>query len=205
MYTIYNEDEEKYQLVEEPDPLLTYTYADYMQWKFKERLELFRGKVFKMAAPNTQHQMISLKLTHELYNYLQKKECKVFNAPLDIRLPVENRKKDDEITTVVQPDICVVCDPKKIDARGICGAPDLVVEILSPCNSKKELRDKFELYEEAGVKEYWIVYTVEQRVAVFLLSPEGKFGDATLYTAADKLAAATVPGFAINVDEIFTN
>ena len=205
MYTIYNEDEEKYQLVEEPDPLLTYTYADYMQWKFKERLELFRGKVFKMAAPNTQHQMISLKLTHELYNYLQKKECKVFNAPFDIRLPVKNRKKDDEITTVVQPDICVVCDPKKIDARGICGAPDLVVEILSPCNSKKELRDKFELYEEAGVKEYWIVYTVEQRVAVFLLSPEGKFGDATLYTAADKLAAATVPGFAINVDEIFTN
>lgn len=205
MYTIYNEDEEKYQLVEEPDPLLTYTYADYMQWKFKERLELFRGKVFKMAAPNTQHQMISLKLTHELYNYLQKKECKVFNAPFDIRLPVKNRKKDDEITTVVQPDICVVCDPKKIDARGICGAPDLVVEILSPCNSKKELRDKFELYEEAGVKEYWIVYTVEQRVAIFLLSPEEKFGDATLYTAADKLAAATVPGFAINVDEIFTN
>ena len=205
MYTIYNEDEEKYQLVEEPDPLLTYTYADYMQWKFKERLELFRGKVFKMAAPNTQHQMISLKLTHELYNYLQKKECKVFNAPFDIRLPVKNRKKDDEITTVVQPDICVVCDPKKIDARGICGAPDLVVEILSPCNSKKELRDKFELYEEAGVKEYWIVYTVEQRVAIFLLSPEEKFGDATLYTAGDKLAAATVPGFAINVDEIFTN
>ena len=140
MYTIYNEDEEKYQKVEEPDPLLTYTYADYMQWKFKERLELFKGKVYKMAAPNTQHQMISLKLTHQLYNYLQKKECKVFCAPFDIRLPVKNRKKDDEITTVVQPDICVVCDPKKIDARGICGAPDLVAsEILFSLQFEKRI------------------------------------------------------------------
>src|SRR3982074_1414413 len=102
MYTIYNEDEERYQLVEEPDPSLTYTYADYMEWKFKERLELFRGKIFKMGAPNTLHQAVAGKLYNKFYNFLDGKTCSVFIAPFDIRLPVKNRKKDNEITTVVQ-------------------------------------------------------------------------------------------------------
>jgi Uma2 family endonuclease len=203
MYTIFNEDEEKYQLVEEPDPYLTYTYADYMSWKFKERLELFRGKIFKMGAPNTQHQVVSMKLSYKLYGYLQNKECRAFVAPFDIRLPVKNRKKDNEITTVVQPDVCVVCDAAKVDARGVCGAPDLVVEILSPGNSKKELRIKYELYEDAGVREYWVVNPTEENLAVFLLGEEGKFGLAKMYTGGDWLDAVTVPGFGIDVNEIF--
>jgi Uma2 family endonuclease len=205
MYTIYNEDEDREQLVEEPDPSYTYTYADYLGWKFKERLELFRGKIFKLAAPNTLHQVVSMKLTYELYAYLKGKTCRAFSAPFDIRLPVKNRKKDNEITTVVQPDICVVCDPSKIDARGVCGAPDLVVEILSPGNSKKELRDKYELYEEAGVKEYWVINPVEENLLVFLLNPECKFENPKIYTNGDKLESATVPGFEIEVDDIFTN
>jgi hypothetical protein len=120
MYTIFNEDEERYQLVEEPDPSYTYTYADYMEWKFKERLELFRGKIFKLAAPNTLHQVVGGKLYYEMYGFLIGKVCSVFKAPFDVRLPVKNRKKDNEITTVVQPDLCVVCDPSKVDARGVC-------------------------------------------------------------------------------------
>jgi Uma2 family endonuclease len=204
MYTIYNEDEGRYQMVEEPDPSYTYTYADYMEWKFKERLELFRGKIFKLAAPNTLHLDVSMKLSYELYGFLQGKTCKAFAAPYDVRLPVKNRKKDNEITTVVQPDLGVVCDPSKIDARGVCGAPDLIIEILSPGNTRKEVRDKYELYEEAGVKEYWVVYPVEQNIAVFLLEQNGKFGAAKFYTNGDRLVSATVPGFEIEIDDIFT-
>jgi Uma2 family endonuclease len=203
MYTIFNEDEKKYQLVEEPDPSLIYTYADYMSWKFKERLELLRGKIFKMGAPNTQHQVVGGILYNELYNYLKGKTCRAFVAPFDIRLPVKNRKRDNEITTVVQPDVCVVCDPSKIDERGVCGAPDLMIEVLSPGNSRKEVRLKYELYEEAGVKEYWVISPMEENLLVFLLSENGKFGGGKAYTGGDRLEAVTVPGFGIDVDEIF--
>jgi len=204
MYTIYNEDEGREQLVEEPDPSLTYSYADYMQWKFKERLELFRGKIYKMGAPNTLHQVVAGNLYGEMRNYLKGKSCQVFIAPFDIRLPIKNKKKDNEITTVVQPDVCIVCDPSKVDERGVCGAPDLVIEILSPGNSQKEVRNKYELYEEAGVKEYWVISPTEQNLVVFLLNAEGKFGNAKMYTNGDKLETAVVPGFSINVTEIFT-
>jgi len=205
MYTIFDEDEEKYLLVEEPDPSLTYSYADYMQWKFKERLELFRGKIYKMGAPNMQHQRVGGQLYTGFYNFLKGKPCRVFIAPFDIRLPIKNRKNDDEITTVVQPDVCIVCDPSKLDARGVCGAPDLVVEILSPGNSRKEVRDKYELYEEAGVKEYWIVNPQEENLSVFILDKEGKFRGAQMYAGGDKLETKAVPGFRIDVEDIFTN
>jgi len=172
--TIYNIDDDSYSKVEEPDSSFTYTYADYLQWKFEERLELFRGKIFRLSAPNTKHQEISRNIVVPIALFLKKKTCKVFAAPFDVRLPVKNKKKDDEVTTVVQPDICVICDETKLDSRGCCGAPDLVVEILSPGNSKKEIRLKQELYEEAGVKEYWIVYPEEQSIAVLLLNANHK-------------------------------
>lgn len=204
MYTIFNEDEERYQLVEEPDHSLTYTYADYIQWKFKERLELFRGKIFKMGAPNTLHQDVTGNLFTALKNYLKGKDCRAFVAPFDVRLPVKNRRRDDEITTVVQPDVCVVCDPVKIDDRGVCGAPDLVIEVLSPGNPRKEIRIKYELYEEAGVKEYWIVYPGEQTIMVHLLQPGGKFGSPKLYVSDDWLVPVTIPGFEIYISDLFT-
>ena len=173
--TIYNIDDDSYGKVEEPDPSIIYTYADYLKWQFEERLELFRGKIFKLSAPNTNHQIILANTLVLIAAFLKKKSCKFFIAPFDVRLPVKNRKKDDEVTTVVQPDLCIVCDESKIDSRGCCGAPDVVVEILSPGNSKKEIRLKHELYEEAGVKEYWIVNPVEENIVVFLLNEEGKF------------------------------
>ncbi len=203
--TIYNIDDDSYSNVEEPDSSLTYTYADYLQWKFEERLELFRGKIFKLSVPNTKHQDISGNIFVPISLFLKKKPCKVFAAPFDVRLPVKNKKKDDEVTTVVQPDICVICDETKLDIRGCCGAPDLVVEILSPGNSKKEIRLKHELYEEAGVKEYWIVNPVEENIVVFLLNEEGKFSGLNMYAGDDTIQSFAVPGLNINLTEIFTN
>ncbi len=205
MFTIHNIDDDSFLKVEEPDPSLTYTYADYLKWQFEERLELFRGKIFKLSAPNTKHQEILRNIFIPIGVFLKKQPCKVFAAPFDIRLPVKNKKNDDEVTTVVQPDICVICDESKLDNRGCCGAPDLVVEILSPGNSKKEIKLKFELYEEAGVKEYWIVNPVEENIVVFILNGQGKFSGLKMYAGEDTIHSTSVPGLNINVAEIFTN
>lgn len=203
--TIYNIDDDSYSNVEEPDSSNTYTYADYLQWQFEERLELFRGKIFRLSAPNTRHQEISGNLTAVLHAYLKGKECKVFHAPFDVRLPLKNKKNDDEVITVVQPDVCVICDQLKLDSRGCCGAPDLVIEILSPGNSKKEIKLKHELYEEAGVKEYWIINPVEENIVVFLLNEEEKFSGLKMYAGDDTIESIAVPGLNINLTEIFTN
>jgi len=204
MYTIYDEEQNDYVKVEEPDHSLTYTYADYMAWQFKERLELFRGKIFKMGAPNMNHQVVGGNLYNRFFNYLKGKTCRVFIAAFDVRLPVKNRKKDNEIITVVQPDVCIFCDPAKLDDRGACGAPDLAIETLSPSNRKDELRMKYEVYEEAGVKEYWIADPAKKAVLVFLLQPDGKFSVPEIYTGNDQLAAQCVPGLTFNINEIFT-
>lgn len=205
MFTVYNIDDDSYSTVEEPDPSVTYTYADYLQWKFEERLELFRGKIFKLSAPNTKHQVIAGNLFYLTKSFLSKHECQVFIAPFDVRLPRKNRKKDNEITTVVQPDICIVCDPSKIDDRGCCGAPDLIVEILSPGNSKKEIKLKYQLYEEAGVKEYWIVNPAEENIVAFILNEQGKFSGLKMYAGEDIIQSIAVPGLNVNLTEIFTN
>ena len=205
MFTIYNEEENKFELVEEPDPSLSYTYSDYLKWKFEEQVELIRGKIFKMSpAPAPRHQQISISLASEIYNFLKKKSCKVFTAPFDVRLPVRNKKKDNEITTVVQPDICVICDETKIDSRGCLGAPDLLIEILSPGNTEKEVKLKFELYEEAGVKEYWIVYTAEENIAVFILNENGKYDGAKIYAGNHRIKSIAVKELIIQPADIFT-
>lgn len=204
MFTIHNVDENKFQLVEEPDPSLNYTYADYLKWNFEERVELIKGKIFKMcAAPAPKHHQVSIKLSSRLFNFLEWKKCQVYAAPFDVRLPVEKKKRDNQITTVVQPDICIICDETKIDDRGCCGAPDLIIEILSPGNTKKEVKIKFELYEEAGVKEYWIVYPAEENIAVFLLGENRKFNGAKIYAAGDLIRSNSVSGLTIDVNDIF--
>ncbi len=203
--TIYNIDDDSYSKVEEPEPSFTYTYADYLKWKFEERLELFRGKIFKLSAPNTRHQQISINIGTSFHSFLKSRKCQAFLAPFDVRLPVKNKKKDDEVTTVVQPDICIICDETKLDSRGCCGAPDLVVEILSPGNSKKEIRLKHELYEEAGVKEYWIVNPEEENIVVFILNEEEKLSGLKMYASGDTIQSIAVPGLNVNLTEIFTN
>ena len=127
------------------DPNGSYTYADYLLWHFEERVELLRGKLRQMAAPSRKHQSISMKLTRPLINALWENPCKVFAAPFDVRLTRFDEIQNKEVITVVQPDLCVICDAAKLDDRGCIGAPDLIIEILSPGNSRTEMKDKFEI------------------------------------------------------------
>lgn len=158
------------------EPVLSYgkiyTYADYLTWNFKERIEILKGKIFKMSpAPARLHQKTLSELSYHFLNFFHKKECEVYVAPFDVRL-VDKRKKspkDEDIITVFQPDLCVICDLEKLDDRGCLGAPDLIIEILSPGNSVKEMKNKFELYEENGVREYWMVDYVEKTILIYVL------------------------------------
>jgi Uma2 family endonuclease len=205
MFTIYNEDENRYQMVEEPDPSLTYNYSDYLKWKFEERVELIKGRIFKMSpAPNLRHQEISTRLVGRLFQFLEGQRCRVFAAPFDVRLPVKNRKDDTEVTTVVQPDVCIICDASKLDEKGCIGAPDLVIEILSPGNSQKEIRIKHELYAESGVKEYSVVYPAEESIAVFLLTENGTYAGANIFASGDQIRSKAVPGLVIDVKDVFS-
>jgi Uma2 family endonuclease len=204
MFTTMN-DEGEITPVEEPSPDYVYTYADYLKWKFEERLELFRGKIFKLATPSTKHQTVAARLHLKIGGFLERHPCFVFIASFDVRLPVKNRKKNNEITTVVQPNLGVVCDRSKIDERACCGAPDFIIEILSPGNSQKEVRLKYELYEEAGVKEYWIVNPVEENIVVHVLNNEGKFQAIKMYAAGHVIHSSCTESLQIDVKEIFKN
>jgi len=181
-----------------------YTYADYLQWKFEERVELFKGFIARMSAPNRKHQEVSVTLTLALGGFFAGYPCKMYTAPFDVRLPKANSKGDKKVNTVVQPDICVVCDRSKLDERGCIGAPDLVVEILSPSNSKKEMDSKYDLYEEAGVKEYWIVDPRAETVLIYVLDPEKeKFYGIKPLVVDNILHSPTFPGLEIPVEKIF--
>ena len=179
-----------------------YTYADYYKWKFEERVELIKGYIFKMSpAPNRLHQELVGKLHIKLGIYLYKNPYKVYIAPFDVRLPRKS-KEDKDIITVLQPDLCVICDPSKLDTRGCIGAPDIVVEVLSPSNNKKELRNKHEAYEEAGVKEYWIVLPYEKTMLIYTLV-SGKFSTSGLLASGDIVTSAVLPGFSLDLAELF--
>ncbi len=179
----------------------TYTYADYLLWKFEERIELIKGKIFKMSpAPSTKHQRVLKGVYRSFDNYFYKKTCEVFLSPFDVRLPKKG-KNNEQILTVVQPDLCVVCDPEKIDEKGCIGAPDLIVEIISPGNSKKEMRNKFQLYEEVGVQEYWIIHPSEEHILVNVLE-DGKYR--TLRPIVDDyITSVKFPELKIHTSDIF--
>ncbi|WP_229725178.1 Uma2 family endonuclease [Hymenobacter baengnokdamensis] len=148
----------------------TYSYADYLSWKFSEYVELIRGRVLrKMSAPTTFHQIVSSNFNGIIWNYLKGKPCRVFPAPFDVRLLRSTGNGDTQVQTVVQPDLCVICDLSKVDKRGCLGAPDWIIEIVSPSTATHDTKTKFDLYAENGVGEYWIVYPGEQAISVFVL------------------------------------
>lgn len=179
-----------------------YTYSDYLKFDFEEMVELIRGKIFRMSpAPKSIHQEISGNMYGIIWSYLKQKPCKVYPAPFDVVLPVQNEKRDSS-TTVVQPDICVICDLSKIEERGCVGAPDLIVEILSPSTSRKDLNDKYSVYEEVGVKEYWIVMPMEQIIQVFHLKNE-RYLLHGAYNREDVITSEMFPGLEINLKEVF--
>ncbi len=179
-----------------------YSYADYLTWNIPEMVEVIKGKVFKMsAAPRRIHQKISGRLHLKLGNFLRGKKCEVYNAPFDVRLS-NNYNTNEHIYTVVQPDLCVICDPSKLDAAGCLGAPDLIVEILSPGNSRKELQNKYEVYEESGVLEYWVISPEAETVLVYTLI-NGKYKASKLLTGGDEISTPILPGLIIDLEKLF--
>ena len=180
-----------------------YTYADYLTWQFEERVELIKGKIFKMSpAPRRAHQEILGDLHLHIGSLFQNKRCRVYIAPFDVRL-FKTSKADKQVETVVQPDLCIFCDTDKLDERGAIGAPDLIVEVLSPSTSAKDTKDKFQLYEENGVKEYWMVYTAEQLIHVFNLV-SGKYQLDKIYTRTDTIVSKTIPELSVPLTAVFT-
>lgn len=179
-----------------------YTYTDYLTWRFKERVELIKGIIFKMSpAPNMYHQRISSRLVGELIVHLKGHKCEVFHAPFDVRLPVSRKKG--KVDTVVQPDICVVCDKKKLEKQGCNGAPDLVVEILSPGNSKTEMRDKYAVYEESKIKEYWLIDPANEAGIIYRLDKKGKYYGSPFYTSGQQMESKVIKGFKFDLNLIF--
>jgi Uma2 family endonuclease len=205
--------EEKH-VVEEPfvmygtlnlDESKRYTYADYLTWLDDKRRELINGFIHLMSGPNELH----ARLTHiaswiiESFVKQRKGKCRVYHAPFDVRLPLYDSKEDDKIYNVVQPDICVICDLKKIDERGCIGAPDLIVEVLSPSTLKYDWNYKFNLYEAAGVTEYWIVDPKAKTVNVFLLQTDGKYDLGTVYECGQKAPVHIFKDLEIDLNELF--
>jgi Uma2 family endonuclease len=177
-----------------------YTYADYLTWQFTDRVELIMGKIFKMSpAPSSQHQHITIALSSNIFQYLKGKSCKVFAAPFDVTLPDNSGAK----TTVVQPDITVVCDPSKITTLGCVGAPDLVVEVISKSSVKKDLHEKYSIYEQAGVKEYWVVQPQDRSLIIFTLTTAGQYQPSKPLTKGDIATSQVLPGLEIDLDELF--
>lgn len=148
-----------------------YTFADVLEWPDDERAELINGEIFLMApSPSRGHQGISVELTRQFANYLEGKKCKAYHAPFDVRLFEKEGDAPEDVDTVVEPDLVVICDPSKLDDRGCKGAPDMVVEILSPSTQRHDRLVKLGLYQRAGVREYWIVNPEDQTVQVLTLS-----------------------------------
>ena len=150
---------------EDLDLTRQYTYADYLTWQFTERVELLRGWVAKMSpATSRYHQKVATNLTRVVANHFHDASCEVYAAPFDVRLT-----RTDGGESVVQPDLCVICDVSKLTERGCTGAPDWVIEVLSPGNTRREIRDKYALYEESGVREYWVVDPQHDEIRTFVL------------------------------------
>jgi Uma2 family endonuclease len=179
---------------------VAYTYADYLKWDFEEIVELIKGKIFtKAAAPNRRHQEVSGNIFGALFNFLKNESCKVYSAPFDVRF-----SRDPEFSktdSVVQPDISVICDPSKLDDKGCFGAPDIIIEIISPGNSRVELQNKYELYEEFGVREYWIVHPTDSTVLIYTLV-DGKFKPSRLFTSGDQIRSSVLPGFTLDLEKV---
>ena len=187
-----------------------FTYKEYSTWPDDERWELLGGIAYNMSpAPNANHQRISSILHNEIYNFLKGKKCVSFAAPFDVYFPENPNEDFYSIDTIVQPDISVICDPSKIIEKGCLGAPDLIIEILSPSTSKKDQNEKFLLYEKSGVREYWIVDPGNKFIQVFHIQKNDKYDYGNLTPPADWRDENTIVkskvllDFTIDVKNIF--
>ena len=169
-----------------------HTYGEYRQWPEEARYELIDGVAYAMApAPTRVHQEILLELARQVANALVEHPCKAFIAPFDVRLP-KGDEADDEVDTVVQPDLSVVCDPGKLDEHGCRGAPDWIVEVLSPATASHDHIHKRAVYERAGVREYWLVHPVDRIVTIYRLE-DGRYGAPEVRELQGRQVVGVVP------------
>jgi Uma2 family endonuclease len=177
-----------------------FTYADYKAWELKEgeRYELIYGVAYAMARTNTYHQGISGELCRQIANYLDGKPCRVYSAPYDVRLFYTEDESDD---TVVQPDVMIICDKNKLGKEGCHGAPDFVVEILSPSNTAIEMGRKFDLYLEAGVREYWVIDPEHKGIKAYIFRDNQIF--TRNYKSTGTVSVEVVPGLNILLEKVF--
>ncbi len=181
-----------------------YTFADYLTWDENERIEIIGGEAFLMAAPSSKHQEISMEISRQLANFLVGKPCRVYPAPFNVRLFEKDGDAPEDVDTVVEPDISVICDRSKIDARGCKGAPDLIVEILSPSSLRNDRLVKLRLYQRAGVREYWIADPENKTVQVFLLNSNGILYPHEDYGQKDIAKVNVLDECFIELDKVFS-
>lgn len=180
-----------------------YTYRDYLGWPEHERWELLEGvPVAMVPAPSTTHQIIVGELLRQLGNFLEDRDCQVLVAPFAVRLP-EGEEADEEVATVVQPDLAVFCDPAKLDDRGARGAPDLIIEVISPATAARDQIHKVTLYEKHRVWEYRLVHPTDRLVAIRILGPDGKYGPPAFHEATGRLPVQVLPGLELDLTAAF--
>ena len=181
----------------------TYSYADYLQWQFDETVELIKGKIAWMSpAPKRIHQEASGTLFVDVAVFFRDHPCRYYSAPFDVRFSKNPKDPENKVFTVVQPDICVVCDMSKLDDNGCNGAPDLVIEITSKSTRQRDFHDKFSLYEESGVYEYWIAEPLEKVIYQNHLV-NGRYEKVAIVGEGEILQSRHFPGLEINVSEVF--
>jgi Uma2 family endonuclease len=173
------------------------TYADYLTWPDQNRDELVDGEVYvREPAPSSSHQAVLGELHRQLANALCDKPCRIYLAPFDVRLP-KSTEPDGQVDTVVQPDLLIICDIQKIDARGMRGAPDWVAEVLSPSNATYDRRVKVRVYERAGVREVWLVNPIDRNLTVYQLDA-GRYGRPGIVALEGQTRLAAIPGVSID-------
>ena len=178
----------------------TYTYADYLGWPDDVRYELIDGQPMLMSPPSVTHQLIAGQIYTQLATQLKGKPCLPLIAPVGVRLP-RSTEADEFIDNVVEPDVLVVCDPAKLTERGVRGAPDWVLEVVSPSNAAHDIVTKRRLYERAGVAEFWLVHPVDRVLTVHTLGADGLYGRSHLQTLDGQTDIAVLPGTRIDWDE----
>ncbi len=179
-----------------------YSFADYLTWPENERWEIIDGVPYMQAAPSPIHQEVLNNINVQFHNYLVGKPCKVYPAPFCVRI-TNGSENNEDIKKVFEPDISIVCNKSKIDEKGCLGAPDLIVEVMSPSSVKMDRVEKFNSYEKAGVKEYWIVEPQGKIVSVFVLQSNSRYGRPEIYTEDQKITVSIFPDLTVDLSMVF--
>ena len=188
----------------ELDPNKIYTYADYVSWQLTEWVELIRGRVRQMAGTSIKHNRIARFLERRIDNFLGDGPCEMFHPATDVRLETANPNGNGVITTVVQPDIFVNCDRARMSDKSCVGPPEWIIEIVSPSNAHRDVREKFGIYEEAGVGEYWMVYPNEELVSIYVRHPEtGRYQSVGDFAGSGRIPCYTLPELIIMWESVF--